>query len=174
LSGRAADPDGDALRIDWMASSGQFDDLHAINTIYTAPILSPDEECRVVDVHLRVADSCGNVSQDTQQILVYPVASALPVVDAGPATLTTSTRILTLDMANAYDPKGGQVHALWNIVRGCGSILGEATVNPTLVFCPDSDDGAEVLLALSAVDEHGNRATDTVLVKLLEGPQGKE
>ncbi|MFC2083341.1 hypothetical protein ACFLSG_04810, partial [Candidatus Bipolaricaulota bacterium] len=168
LTGSATDADGDALSILWMASSGEFDRPDDLNTTYTAPILFQGEECRLVDVQFRVTDICGNTSLDSQQIIVYPAAYMAPVVDAGPPTLATSTRMLTLDTAYAHDPKGSQVRLLWGIARGCGSILGETTVNPTIVFCPDSSSGDEILLVLYAIDGYGNSANDYVLVTLLE------
>ena len=168
LSAMVTDVDGDALFVVWSASSGHFDNPYAIDTFYVAPVLPQNEECRNVDIYFRVEDSCGNSSEKRQQIVIYPAPALSLVVDAGPAILVSSTSVVTLDTAEVYDPYGGEIRIVWNIVRGCGSILGEITANPTVLFCPDSSNGSELLLRVSAIDECGNEAVDDILVVLDE------
>ncbi|MFC2100091.1 hypothetical protein ACFLSF_04600, partial [Candidatus Bipolaricaulota bacterium] len=168
LSGKAWDPDGDVLHVSWWVSEGLIGDSHALTTTYTAPMLPPGEPCRVVDVELQVIDSCGGKAVDRQQILVVSAPTLSPIVDAGPEVLCSATRAVMLEARRAHDAEGGDVRVLWSISRGCGFLTGDSTLTPTLVFCPESRDGDEILVTLSAVDKNGLRATDAILVRLAE------
>jgi len=166
----AYDPDGDALRYQWVVTTGAgtFDDATALNAVFTAPLID-DCDGVVVTLTLQAVDACGASVCDSLVVAVRNVNRG-PVVDLGPDFAMDEGASIRLTPF-VDDPDCDVLTYAWSVT---GGVLDHCAAETPLYRAPLTDvcDGEVVTLTLTVTDPCGLSATDSVciLVRNVNGP----
>ena len=141
------------------AAGGSFDDPGLLHPRYTAPGAGG-----LVTLMLTVTDRQGGQASDSLRVRV----NSFPSVEAGRDRTVVEGGSVSLSDAAASDSDGWVVSTVWNDAGAGGTFSPSAAVpNPTYVAPPTDECGGEdVILTLTATDDWGAEALDSLTVRV--------
>ncbi len=162
LRAEVYDPDGDPVKITWLAPKGQFSDPHAAVTTYFAPRVR-DCAGEIIPITVVAEDCCGGRGEDT--LLLHVVRkNNPPAVYAGPdLTVDEGQRVRLKGWA--CDPDGDDIFVTWIVPCGRGTLDDPQSLTPVYTApLTDKCEGEIVELVLVVRDVCGAEARDTVRI----------
>jgi hypothetical protein len=160
LSGQASDPDGSIASTVWTQLTGPsilLSSVNALNASFTLPDIATTQ---TITLRLQATDNLGATGSDTVVVTINPV-NTLPLVNAGTDQIVEE--LTTVNLAGSAQDNDGSVAAFaWSQVSGPLVTF----VNPTLAnasfSAPDVSSQQTAVLRLTATDNLGGTASDTV------------
>ena len=153
FSGAASsDPDGSIVSYSWNYGDGSSGSGVATTKSYSQP--------GSYTVTLTVTDNAGAQASDTALVTVHNPPNQPPVANAGQDITATRGKSVTLSGAASFDPDGSISSYRWNFCDGSSA----TGANVTKTF---SNSGT-CTASLTVTDNSGARATDTVIVTVVQ------
>lgn len=158
------DPDGNIAAYLWEQTAGPpvtIDDSSARIATFTAPQAGSTGES--LTFRLTVTDTLGLFSTHDTTVTVY--TSYIPSTEAGPDQWAKQGETVSLDGSESVDPDGRIMSYSWTQVSGTAVTLSDpSSSRPTFTAPSGSDSGLELIFELTAADDAGLTASDTVYV----------
>lgn len=165
LQARADDNDGTIISFNWHQTQGPSVNLLAKdseNTSFTSPKTAVPV---TLTFEFTVFDNEGESAIDTVDIIVFPV-NELPIAAAGPDQ-TVNEQASVLLQGSAYDNDGTIVSNSWNQLSGPNVDLAVNDGGNATFTSPKTAVQVTLTFALSAFDNEGGNAIDTVDIIVL-------
>ncbi|MEW5850042.1 MAG: hypothetical protein AB2A00_14735 [Myxococcota bacterium] len=165
LSGTASDADGTVVSTQWTQTGGTAVTLSSSTEL--SPTFTAPPAFTVLTFRLLVTDNEGGTSVDTVVINVYPDPNTNrpPTVAAGLDQVVPSGSVVTLNAA-ASDVDGTVTNTTWTQVSGPAVTLADPGALQTTFTAPVVACAANLVFRLTAVDDDGADASDTVAITI--------
>ena len=161
LSAEVSDPDGNNISYLWQQTSGASVDIvdgNESEATFTAPTVDTPVE---LGFALTVFDNLGASSTSSATVTVSD--NLAPQVDAGADQSVSSGATVNL-LGSASDSDGSIVDIAWQQESGSIVSLSSTSTLATSFTAPSASSELTLIFQLSATDDRGDSATDTVSV----------
>ena len=161
LSAEVSDPDGNNISYLWQQTSGDSVDIvdgNESEATFTAPTVDAPVE---LGFALTVFDNLGASSTSSATVTVSDNLS--PQVDAGADQSVSPGATVDL-LGSASDSDGSIVDIAWQQESGSIVSLSSTSTLATIFTAPSASSELTLIFQLSATDDRGDSATDTVSV----------